>query len=192
MGSGDAVEDRWEEVFLLAGYAIHPLLFVSLLLWPWAVLYMDRTVFFVLQGFMALGIAAAALSLLVTIRERDDRWLVASLFEVVAGLCVGVGMMVNNTVGQLQGFLASGGEFARTPKRSRTASGLATAVSGSDRPYASPLHWTFFAEVLIIGYCLMTAVFLVRQGEGLWAVAMVFWAACLGLVVQQQMTRHNA
>ena len=33
---------------------------------------------------------------------------------------VGMGLMVNNTVGQIQGFLSSGGEFVRTPKLAST------------------------------------------------------------------------
>lgn len=198
MGSGQAVEDRWEEVFLLAGYAIHPVLFFSLLLWPWAVLYIDRTLFWVLQAFMGLGIAAAALSLLVTIRERDGGWSLRALREAVAGLAVGVGMMVNNTVGQVEGFSVSGGEFMRTPKGAAPspngaggseASGAPTAAA---RAYRAPLHWTFYGELAVMGYCVWGAYFLIQQGEPLWAIAMILWAFCLGLVAQQQLIGRRA
>ena len=192
MSSGNVVEDRWEELFLLAGYAIHPVLFASLILWPWAVLYIDRTLFWVLQGFMALGIAAAALSLIVTIRERDGKWSLGALREVVASLLVGIGMMVNNTVGQIQGFLASGGEFLRTPKRARVGDDNTLDGMGADRPYASPLHWTFFAELLVIGYCVFGTVFLIQHEEVLWSLAMVLWAVSLGLVVHQQLIGRSA
>ena len=53
--------------------------------------------------------------------------------------------------------------------------------------YASPLDWTFFAELLVMGYCVAGAVFLIKAGEALWSVPMVMWALCMGLMVQQQM-----
>ena len=43
-----------------------------------------------------------------------------------------------------------------------------------------------------MAYCLAGAAFLVQHGEGLWSLAMLFWAACLGLMVQQQMARSLA
>lgn len=186
MRAGALVEDKWDEAFMLAGYAIHPLLLASLILWPWAVLYVDRTLFWILQGFMSLGIVAAVVSFFVTVRERDPEWRVSSLGKVVAGLCVGMGLMVNNTVGQIQGFFSSGGEFARTPKLASAHDDDVIVAMGADTPYASPLHWTFFVELLVMAYCVAGAIFLVQRGEGLWSLAMVFWALCLGLMIQQQ------
>ena len=192
MRSGDVVEDRWEELFLLAAYAIHPILLASLVLWPWAVLYVDRRLFWVLQGFMGLGIVTAALTLLVTIHERDQKWSFRALREMVAGLLIGGGLMVNNTVGQLQGFLATGGEFVRTPKRARTPEGAALHPSGANRPYSTPLHWTFFVELLAVGYCIGGAVVLIQQGEALWSLVMILWGVSLGLIAQQQLIRRPA
>lgn len=190
--AGKLVEDRWDEAFMLAGYAIHPLLLASLILWPWAVLYVDRRLFWVLQGFMSLGIVAAVCSFLVTIHERDDRWSPGAIAEVAVGVCVGMGLMVNNTVGQIQGFVASGGEFARTPKLSTRPHEETLGALGADLPYASPLDWTFFVELLVMAYCMAGAVMLIQHGEGLWSLAMVFWAACLGLMVQQQVAVRTA
>lgn len=192
MRAGALVEDKWDEAFMLAGYAIHPLLLASLILWPWAVLYVDRTLFWILQGFMSLGIIAAFVSFFVTIREREPRGGLSSLGKVVAGLCVGMGLMVNNTVGQIQGFLSSGGEFVRTPKTGAVHDDEVMVAMGADAPYTSPLHWTFFAELLVMAYCVVGAVFLVQHGEALWSLAMVFWAACLGLMVQQQVASSAA
>lgn len=187
MSSGDVVEDRWEELFLLAAYAIHPILLASMILWPWAVLYVDRTLFWVLQAFMGLGIVTAALTLLVTIHERDHRLSVGALREMVAGLVIGGGLMVNNTVGQVQGFLTTGGEFVRTPKRAQAPKGETPSGTGADRPYSTPLHWTFFAELLGVAYCVVGAVILIQQGEALWSLALILWGASLGLIVQQQL-----
>jgi cellulose synthase/poly-beta-1,6-N-acetylglucosamine synthase-like glycosyltransferase len=186
MGAGALVRDKWDEAFMLAGYAIHPLLLASLILWPWAVLYVDRTLFWILQGFMSLGIVAALASFLVTLHERDAAWRVGALREVVVGLCVGMGLMVNNTVGQIQGFLSSGGEFVRTPKLAAAHADRALGSLGADIPYSSPLHWTFFAELAVMAYCVAGAFFLVQRGEALWSLAMVFWALCMALMVQQQ------
>jgi len=192
MRAGDLVESKWDEAFMLAGYAIHPVLLLSLVLWPWAVLYVDRRVFWVLQGLMSLSIAAAALSLFITIRERDDRLGLSSIREVVAGLCVGTGLMVNNTVGQLQGLFVSGGEFVRTPKLTHVHEDETLGALGADRAYVSPLHWTFFLEIAVMLYSVAGAAMLVSLGQGFWSVAMVFWAVCMGLTIQQQLVTRTA
>lgn len=237
LGSGSIVRDRLDEAFVLAGYAIHPLLLMSLVLWPWAVLYVDRTLFWVLQALMSLGMIAALLSFFVTVQERDKRLSLRSVGEVLFGMGVGMGLMVNNTVGQIQGFFQSGGEFLRTPKGTALASGgpdaaatpdaveVPGAIEGSpttagdrangapgavaeaaassravDAPaaiapvtrarpkaYASPLDWTFFAEILVMAYCAFGAALLIQSGEAFWSVPMFMWALCMGLMVQQQM-----
>jgi cellulose synthase/poly-beta-1,6-N-acetylglucosamine synthase-like glycosyltransferase len=133
MSAGDVVEDKWDEAFMLAGYAIHPLLLASLLLWPWAVIHVNRGLFWVLQGMMSLGIVAAVLSFLLTIREREPEWRSGALFEVFMGVLVGMGLMVNNTVGQIQGFLSNGGEFVRTPKLATLHQDEALSELGADR-----------------------------------------------------------
>jgi cellulose synthase/poly-beta-1,6-N-acetylglucosamine synthase-like glycosyltransferase len=192
MASGGLLRDRWDEAFMLAGYAIHPLLLASLLLWPWAVLYVPRVLFWVMQGFMSLGMIVAFLSFMITLRERDQTLSIGSLAQVVTGLCVGMGLMVNNTVGQIQGFARSGGEFARTPKGLRAVKNRALEALGSAQPYSSPLHWTFYAELLVIAYCGASTAFLIQQGEALWSLPMIFWGICLGLMVQQQMAPRLA
>ncbi len=95
----------------------------------------------------------------------------------------------------------------RTPKSNRPAPAPALSTSGGaavltapsglpapgfEKPYASPLHWTFFAELLVIAYCVLGTALLVQHGEALWAVPMLFWAICLGLVAQLQMTPRLA
>ncbi|MGE0160292.1 MAG: glycosyltransferase [Gemmatimonadales bacterium] len=183
------LRDRWDEAFLLAGYAIHPILLTNLLLWPWAVLYMDRTIFWILQLLMGVAILVAPLSFAITVIERDGRWSLQSIGEIVAGICVGIGLMVNNTAGQLQGFATLGGEFVRTPKANVAGPAHAAATP---RLYSSPLHWTFFAELAVIGYCLFGTAVLFARGEGLWAIPLLFWGMCLGLVVQMQMSPRLA
>ena len=193
LGSKGVIRDRLDEAFLLAGYAIHPILLSNLLLWPWAVTYMDRTIFLVVQGIMALVILVAPVSFALTVIERDQKITLSSVFQVVAGVCLGIGLMVNNTAGQIQGFFSKGGEFVRTPKAHHAGSdGLVTASGSAPRQYHSPLHWTFFLEIALAGYCLWATWFLVMQGEALWAVPLVFWAACLGLVAQLQLASSPA
>lgn len=185
MSSRGVLRDRVDEAFLLAGYAIHPILLANLLLWPWAVLYMDRTTFWIIQAIMALVIIVAPVSFALTVFERDRGLSLASVGQIIAGVCVGIGLMVNNSAGQLQGFLSMGGEFVRTPKAHHAASeGSPGRVA--PKAYGSPLHWTFFAELLVIAYCLVGSFVLVSHGEALWAIPLVFWAACLGLVAQLQ------
>jgi len=179
------LEDRWDEAFLLAGYAIHPILLANLLLWPWAVLLVERRFFFAMQLLMSVATVVAPLTLALTLHERGDRWSLRSVGTVLAGMCVGIGLMVNNTAGQMLGFLPRPGEFARTPKAS-------VGLGAGARPYRSRLHWTFFAELAVMAYSLGGAALLVQRGEGLWALPLVFWAGCLGLVAQLQMAPQPA
>ena len=80
----------------------------------------------------------------------------------------------------------------RTPKAHHAGSeGVVTGMS-APQAYRSPLHWTFFLEVVLAGYCLMASAFLVTNGDALWAVPLVFWAGCLALVAQLQMTPSPA
>lgn len=173
----DALEDRGEELFLLAGYVIHPILLANLLLWPVAVLYVHRPFFLGLQGLMSLATLAAPLSLLVTAHERDGRWSAAQVGQMLAGMCVGLGLMVNNTVAQVQGLLAGEGEFVRTPK----------GVPARSRRYRLPLHWTVLAEFAVLAYCVWGTSMLVRVGEPLWTFPLIFWGACVALVIALQL-----
>ncbi|MEK7401484.1 MAG: glycosyltransferase family 2 protein [Gemmatimonadota bacterium] len=177
------LRDRWEEAFLLAGYGIHPVLLLNLVLWPWAVLYVDRALFWGMQALMSLATLVAPFSFLMTLRERGDEWRLRTVGHVLAGIGIGIGLMVNNTVAQVQGFLANEGEFARTPKgRSTDSAGRGLAL----KAYASPLHWTFWLELVVVGYCVWTGALLVQRGESLWALALLFWGLCVGLVVLLQ------
>jgi len=190
LGSRGLLDDRWDEAFLLAGYAIHPILLANLLLWPWAVLYVDRGFFFAMQLVMSLATVVAPITLGLTMHERGDDWSLRSVGTVLAGVCVGIGLMVNNTAGQFLGFLRRPAEFARTPKGSSpVGSGMAGVAP---RGYTSALHWTFFVELLAVGYCIACAALLVQRGEGLWAIPLLFWAGCLGLVAQLQVVPQPA
>jgi cellulose synthase/poly-beta-1,6-N-acetylglucosamine synthase-like glycosyltransferase len=186
MGSQGMIRDRWEEAFLLAGYAIHPILVANLVLWPWAVLYVDRAFFWVMQGLMSLVTLVAPLSFLLTLRERGERLSLSSVGHLLAGLCVGIGLMVNNTVGQVVGFVAGKGEFTRTPKKVRSPSDGTLRALGADRPYTLGLDWTVFLEMSLVGYAAFGAGLLVSRGEALWALPLLFWGMCLALVVQLQ------
>ena len=141
--------------------------------------------FWVIQAVMGLVVAVVPVSFVLTVLERDGRWRLTALREILAGLFVGVGLMVNNTVGQFQGFLAPGGEFVRTPK-SNVEGIVADLGKAVPKEYSVPLHWTFFIEVVFIGYCLAGTALLVSAGEAFWAVPLVFWAGCLGVVLLEE------
>lgn len=174
----DRLTDWFEEAFLLAGYLIHPILLANLLLWPVAVLHVNRPFFLGLQALMSLATVAAPLTLVVTVHERDGRLPgPRAIGQVLAGMCIGLGLMVNNTVAQVQGLIAGEGEFVRTPK------GGGALVER----YRLPLHWTFFAELAVVAYCLWGVALLVQAGEALWAAPLVFWGGCVALVVYLQL-----
>jgi cellulose synthase/poly-beta-1,6-N-acetylglucosamine synthase-like glycosyltransferase len=181
IASKGVLADRLDEVMLLAGYAIHPVLLANVVLWPLGVLIMDRTLFLALQGLTGFASLVSVASFGITVWERDGRITMPALAELVTGVCVGIGLMVNNSAAQVQGYLESGGEFVRTPKASGAPG------RGGVAGYASPLHWTFFAELALVAYCLVGAAVLVANGESLWAIPLLFWATCVGLVAQLQM-----
>jgi hypothetical protein len=60
------------------------------------------------------------------------------------------------------------------------------------RPYFSPLHWTFFAEVAVLAYCLLTSALLMSHGAALWALPLLFWGMCIGLVARLQLVPQPA
>lgn len=182
LNSPGVIHERWEEAQYLAGYVVHPILLANLLLWPWAVLSVDRRLFLVLQLFLAAFNLVAPLSFLLVLKERGDRITGASVLRVVAGMCLGIGLMIANTVGQVQGFLSHHGEFTRTPKAPRAGRG----ADAASRRYRSALHWTFFLELITIAYCAVGLDLLVERGQALWAFPMLFWGACLMLVVVLQ------
>jgi hypothetical protein len=96
---------------------------------------------------------------------------------MLAGMCVGLGLMVNNTVAQVQGLLAGEGEFVRTPK----------GVPARSARYRLPLHWTVLAEFAVLAYCGWGTVLLTRAGEPLWTFPLIFWGGCVGLVIALQL-----
>lgn len=185
LASKGVLADRLDEVMLLAGYAIHPVLLANVVLWPWGVLIMDRALFLGLQGLTGFASLVSVASFGITVWERDGRVTMPALAELVTGVCIGIGLMVNNSAAQLQGYFESGGEFVRTPKASGARRG---GVAG----YGSPLHWTFYAELALVAYCLVGAAILVANGEPLWAIPLLFWAMCVGLVAQLQLVPRFA
>jgi cellulose synthase/poly-beta-1,6-N-acetylglucosamine synthase-like glycosyltransferase len=187
--TGKNLQNPIEEAFLLAGYAIHPILLANLLLWPAAVLYVDRVLFWILQGFMSLAILVAPISLAVTLRERGEKLALESVGQVVAGICLGLGLMVSNAVAHLQGTVSAEGEFARTPKGNRRAS---TTPGGISELYRSPLHWTFYLELAVVAYCVASGSVLILSGEALWSIPLFFWGMCVGLVVTMQLSTPTA
>jgi hypothetical protein len=44
----------------------------------------------------------------------------------------------------------------------------------------------------VVGYCVTATAVLVSAGEALWAIPLLFWALCVGLVVQLQMVPRPA
>jgi hypothetical protein len=100
--------------------------------------------------------------------------------------------MVNNTAGQVLGLVSTRGAFARTPKGARPSQDAALRAMGAERSYAVPLNWTFFVEILVIAYALAGAAMLTMHGQAAWSLPLVFWATCLGLVVQLQVAPQPA
>ena len=138
----------------LAGYAVHPLMLMVLLLTLPAGLFVGSIMhYFAFTGLITFG---PPLLYLMTRTQRTlrfrDRLRILPLLVLL-----GFGLSLNNTIAVLQGLFGKGGDFKRTPKynlQNRQGSWIGSAYS---LPH-SPLVW---GEVGLAAYALLTIVLLV-------------------------------
>jgi cellulose synthase/poly-beta-1,6-N-acetylglucosamine synthase-like glycosyltransferase len=170
---------RVDELFVIGGYVVHPILLLNTLLWPWAVLYSKpREVFLTAQVIVSLATLVGPISFALSAREvgRPLSW--TFVRDVTFATLLGIGLMVNNTFAHLTGYLPRKHSFDRTPKRA----GRAEVTS-----YALSVDWTLGAELLLLAYCIASAVFLIREGQGVWAPPCLLWSIAMSIMIALQL-----
>ncbi len=172
---------RIDDVHMLLGYLIHPLLFMFVLIWPWVVFSgVDDHILLPLQTTLVLGNFAALFGFWSTYRLRDQEpgsWKDA-LIEVPVALALAVTLMVNNTIAFCAGLMSDQGTFERTPKQ---GGALGNALS-----YHIATHWVIWVEAVVGFYGIATGVMLFADGHYIWGQPSLFMGlALLGLLLVQ-------
>lgn len=172
---------RIDDVHMLLGYLIHPLLLVFVLIWPWVVFSgVDDHILLPLQTTLVLGNFAALFGFWSTYRLRDQEgasWKDA-LIEVPVALALAVTLMVNNTIAFCAGLMSDKGTFERTPKQ---GSALGKALSQH-----MGTHWVIWVEATVGFYGIVTGVMLFADGHYIWGQPSLFMGLALfGLLLVQ-------
>lgn len=174
----------------LAGYAVHPLMLMVLLLTLPVGLFASWIMhFFAFTSLIAFG---PPLLYLMTRTQRTPRF--KDRLRVLPLLVLlGFGLSLNNTIAVLQGLFGKGGDFKRTPKfnlQNRQGSWIGSAYS----LHHSSMVW---GELGLAAYALLTIVLLVPVVGweiGPWMMVYVagyLYIASLGLVQNANSARGS-
>jgi cellulose synthase/poly-beta-1,6-N-acetylglucosamine synthase-like glycosyltransferase len=171
---------RIDDLHVLLGYLIHPLLLGFTLVWPWVVLAgTANAVLWACQGALILGNVAAFIGLITTFRARGDQgatWRRA-IGDVIGSMVIGVSLMVNNAVAFASGMIRAHGVFERTPKAGSAA---------PEKRTKTRQHWTIWAEALLAIYGLLAGVILFADGHMVWGQQSFFMGCVMAYAVAVQ------
>lgn len=182
--SRETLAHRYDELLYIAGYAVHAVMLANLLLWPWAVVFFEpKWLFYVCQVAFTACSVISPWGFTLAARERDEIRGTALVGNMVLAMVIGFGLMVSNTIAVVAGLLPVRSSFERTPKRG----GENTESPAPDRVYVTPVHWSLYAELITIIYCMASLCILVLQGRWFWAPPCLLWAICLAVVVGFQL-----
>ncbi len=154
---------RSEDLYVVMGYIIHPVVLLYALLWPLAVLTSIPQPLLLAGQFVLFFANAVALSGFLTTAVESNRKIdLSSLRDVVFALLLGMSLMVNNTIAFIVGCFERFSVFERTPKQN--------SQTGVRRPILSPVHWGIILEVAFSAYMLAVAAILFQAGFAMQAV----------------------
>jgi cellulose synthase/poly-beta-1,6-N-acetylglucosamine synthase-like glycosyltransferase len=169
-------QSRMDELFIVAGYVVHPILLLNTLLWPWAVLYATpKDAFLFAQAVLSAATFVGPISFALTAKEMGRPLGIGFLRDVLAASVLGMGLMVNNSVAHMSGYFVKDARFDRTPKGKAKGS------------YRLPLHWSILLEGLLLVYTAGSAVWLIREGQLAWAPPCIIWTFALSLMLVMQL-----
>jgi cellulose synthase/poly-beta-1,6-N-acetylglucosamine synthase-like glycosyltransferase len=111
-----ALRDRRDDLFVVCGYIIHPIVLINALLWPLVVLS-EAPPQLILAGQCVWGFSNAVMlaGFLTTMRESKYAQRLSSIFAAMA-MQLGMFLLINNTVAFVAGLFERSSEFERTPK----------------------------------------------------------------------------
>jgi cellulose synthase/poly-beta-1,6-N-acetylglucosamine synthase-like glycosyltransferase len=168
-----------EDIYIVAGYVVHPILFLYLLLWPWVVMA-NVGPGLQMAGQISLGIAnvLALVGFMTTTIDSDRKIGLGSVANVAFALVLGMALMVNNSIAFFTGCLTGRTTFERTPK---------TGNPESQVTHESPrFHWGLGLELACLVYSLFVSALLVERGLFLQAMPCLTFALCIAFIVIYQ------
>ena len=182
--TSDRLNHRWEDLYSVVGYVVHPILLIYALLWPWVVLS-EVNWPFLLPGQICLAVAniVAVSGFLVTILDSGRKIDLLALRDVGFALLLGMGLMVNNTIAFFTGCIERISVFERTPKQGKTIS----APTGSR---LLSLHWGITLEALFFVYMVWLAEVLIIANHTMQALPCLMFAACMVFIIAYQVTER--
>lgn len=177
---------RGAELLLLGSYLIHPMVLGNLLIWPFAVFYLqDEWFFWAGQAVVTLASFVAPLGFTMTVVARGDRVSFTTAREVLVAMALGFGLMVTGVAGAFAGAVSGTRRtpyaFERTPKR-----GTETSATGGYR--RAPLPVSLWGEIAVASYCLLSAAYLIAAGKALFVGLLLVWAGCLIWIASRQLS----
>lgn len=168
---------RYQGLFHLGNYLIHPLL-LTLLLVSLPLLLLDANPFWPLTYLSLTSLGPPLLYAVGQRRLHPDRWLRHwSYLSLLTFL--GVGLSFNNSQAVWQALRGQGGQFLRTPKFRVESAGDAWQSSG----YVLALPPALWAELGLMLYALATAGIAMWRGDWWAAPFMLLYAGGFGLMV---------
>ncbi|HTR87613.1 MAG TPA: glycosyltransferase family 2 protein [Reyranella sp.] len=182
------IRHKFEDLYAMAGYVVHPIMLGYLLLWPWVVLEMlPRPMMLASQACMTIANVTIIASLFLAASVSKRRAGSSVLKGLGVALLLGMSLMVNTSLAFLGGCLGRAGVFERTPKQGR--SGI-SSVGSAPR---LKLHWSIYFEILFVAYMLWMTYLLVEADQLFQALSSLLFAASTGfLVLAQIVDRFSA
>lgn len=157
------LRNRSEDLYVVMGYIIHPVVLLYALLWPLAVLTsIPQPLLLAGQFILFFANAIALAGFLTTTIESNRKIDLLSLRDVVFALLVGMSLMVNNTIAFITGCFERFSVFERTPKRK--------GQTAPHRGALSPVHWGIVLEIAFSAYMLAVASILYEAGFAMQAI----------------------
>lgn len=178
----DNLAHRWEDLYTVLGYVVHPILLIYSMLWPWVVLQ-GVSWPIVLAGQICLAVAniVAVSGFLLTTVDSDRKIDLRALRDVAFALVLGMALMVNNTIAFLVGCFERFSVFERTPKEGLNHPQAATALS------VPRLHWGIKLELLFLIYMVWQGGVLIGAQHTMEALPCFMFGGCMIFIIAYQL-----
>lgn len=180
----ERIGHKGEDVYAMAGYAVHPIMLLYSLLWPWVVLcQLPEESLLPSQVVMTVANVTVITGFLLAAFASGRSPGVSVAKDLGFALILGMGLMVNTTMAIVAGWLERGSVFERTPKQ---GGGTEKSDTQLTKP-PLPLHWTIWPEMLFLAYMLWLTVLLVDAGRGGHALSCLLFVASMSFMVVAQL-----
>ncbi len=190
-------------VLHVTGYFLHPLMLLTVIVWPPLLLHFDSLVYLIVVQTLLTVIGVGPILGMYIAQRLQGRTTWQFLKDLPGALALGLGISFANSIAVATGlFSGKSGEFERTPKRggnTTTDSTPAGHISGPHQAetkqsptmvqsYKLPLHWTILGEIGLAAYSFITLAVLLDRGLRFWALPMISYGCVFTAVVIMQLS----